>query len=253
MMVAAVSGNWYDVPHKANVLAGIVRVQPEVTLLLTGGRDERLTLPSATALGGEPLSLQQELHERHRIPRARMVLYTGSRITNHNLLAMLFYAKQTLAFERRALVLEVVEEGFLMRRAAAAMHALLERDPTARRALASVRFRSAGAVSFDDLVAVHGGHVDVALALVLGELRRLKLYSRRTAVAGVRSRRNTTAAVDELLLPADAGDLPSPELRREAERLWQQHRHGLYASGSSLLSNRTLLTTLGAVPQQRAM
>ena len=249
LRVATVSGNWYDLAHKASSLADLLHAPSastsnDVILLLTGGRAERLTLPDATVVGGEPLLLQEYMHKAFGVAKARMVLYSGSRITNHNLMAMLHFAKQTLAFERRKVALEVVEEAFLVRRAAAAMRSILDADPEAKKALSSVRFRPAGPLTFDELVAVHGGHADVAFALVLGEVRRLRLYS-----SHAKGRSGGGSSVDKLLLPAEASILPSRTLDAEVDRLWQVHRTGLYASGSALLANRTLLTSRGAAPR----
>ena len=55
---------------------------------------DRVTPPDAVALGGEPLLLQSVLATRYNVSRARMVLYTGSRITNHNLQSVLLFAAQ---------------------------------------------------------------------------------------------------------------------------------------------------------------
>ena len=51
----AVSGNWYDVLHKAPVLARLAAAAPSADLFLAGGRRERLTSAEAAAEGGEPL------------------------------------------------------------------------------------------------------------------------------------------------------------------------------------------------------
>ena len=114
--VAAVCGNWYDVPSKMPILAEMARTSPSLTLLLSGGRDERLTLPEAKELGGEPLYLQSKLFQAYGIERSRQVIWSGARITNHNLRAMLFYAKQTQEFEHQSTRLQILEQGFLVRR-----------------------------------------------------------------------------------------------------------------------------------------
>ena len=90
--------------------------------------------------------LQSQLHELHNVSRSRMVIYSGSRITNHNLRAMLMFASTTHAFERRAVNLQIVEEAFLVRREAAAFRALLNRDSAAASALDSVHIRPVGGV-----------------------------------------------------------------------------------------------------------
>ena len=110
--VLAVCGNWYDATHKADELIKAARRRPQATLLLTGGRAERLTPPEAVALGGEPMLLQSILKQRGIEPR-RMVLYTGSRITNHNLRAMLMYAQSVQSFEKHAINMTIFEEGLL--------------------------------------------------------------------------------------------------------------------------------------------
>jgi hypothetical protein len=131
----AVCGNWYDTTHKARALAKAANHRPQSTLLLTGGRKERLTPPEAVALGGEPMLLQSVLALRYNISRTRMVLYTGSRITNHNLQAINLFASTAHRFERRPLSLQLVEEAFLVRREAAALFVMLRRNAAARRAL----------------------------------------------------------------------------------------------------------------------
>ena len=235
--VAAVCGNWYDVPSKMPILAEMARTSPSLTLLLSGGRDERLTLPEAKELGGEPLYLQAKLFRTYGIERSRQLIWSGARITNHNLRAMLFYAKQTQEFEHRSTRLQILEQGFLVRRLAASMRALLDKDPAAQRAIASLTVRAVGPMTFDGLVALHGGHDEVAFALIYGELKRLTQYSVATNDPNV-----------EVVLSKEAGQLPSRELGDQVQRLWQRNRDGLYASGLKLLANRTLLSAIGAVP-----
>ena len=236
--VLAVAGNWYDLPHKAPVLARLASHRPSATLLLTGGRDERLTPPRAVELGGEPMMLQSQLHELHNVSRSRMVIYSGSRITNHNLRAMLMFASTTHAFERRAVNLQIVEEAFLVRREAAAFRALLNRDSAAASALDSVHIRPVGARSFDQLVNTHGGRVDVALALVLGEVTRLRQYSNASR----------HSADDEVLLPAEAAQLDD-SLSASVDRMLVEQRDRLLSSGRALLGDRTRLFASGAAPR----
>ncbi|EOD39963.1 hypothetical protein EMIHUDRAFT_108728 [Emiliania huxleyi CCMP1516] len=112
----AVSGNWYDVLHKAPVLARLAAAAPSADLFLAGGRRERLTSAEAAAEGGEPLLLGRTLAVLG-VARSRLVVWSGSRVTNHNLRALLHYAKQRREFEPAAPPLRValVEEGFLRR------------------------------------------------------------------------------------------------------------------------------------------
>ena len=237
--VIAVSGNWYDVASKAPVIARIVQRRPRTTILLTGGRNERLTPPSAVELGGEPLLLQSELYQRYNVSRSSMVLYSGSRITNHNLQAMLMFAATAQRFERRAISLQILEEAFLVRRESAALAAMLLLDPTACRPLASLRIRPVGARRFEQLVAMHGGHSDVALALVVGEVLRLRQYSTPVNV--------TAPGLDNVVLSAEAARL-DPRLAGHFEQLLMTHRSGLLASGRALLANRARLFASGAAP-----
>lgn len=174
--VIAVAGNWYDCVHKAPKLGRLHKQRPEADLLLTGGREERLTPLEAAELGGEPILLQRTLSTQQHVDPRRMILWTGSRVTNHNIQAMLQYAKQVHEFTRQTVALTVVEEGFLVRREAASLGTHLRRDPVAQAALAAVRIEPVGAVSFEELVAVHRGRVDLGLALLLGEHDRLKRY-----------------------------------------------------------------------------
>ena len=235
--VLTVAGNWYDGPHKAIALARAAEHRPTATILLTGGRNERLTPPEAVALGGEPMLLQSILSGPiHNISRSRMVIYTGSRITNHNLQAMLMFATTSHRFERRSLSMQLFEEAFLVRREAAALSVLLKRDEAATRAISSLRVRPVGARSFEQLVTTHGGHEDVALALVLGEVERLRQYSNATLQGGS----------GELTLPAEAAFMPG--LESEVDRLLVQHRE-LLRSGRALLADRQRLFSSGAAPR----
>lgn len=125
----AVSGNWYDVLHKAPVLARLAAAAPSADLFLAGGRRERLTSAEAAAEGGEPLLLGRTLAVLG-VARSRLVVWSGSRVTNHNLRALLHYAKQRREFEPAAPPLRValVEEGFLVRREAGEGHTSETRD-----------------------------------------------------------------------------------------------------------------------------
>jgi hypothetical protein len=241
--VLAVCGNWYDVSHKASALARVAHRRSSATLLLTGGRDERLTPPEAVELGGEPLALREALKLKG-VDFKRMVLYTGSRITNHNLRAILLYASSCYAFEQRSIRLQLFEEAFLVRREAAALHVLLRSDPAAARALSSVNFRPVGARTFSALVATHGGLESIALALVHGEVTRLHRYA---SPAG-----NATGGRSEaLILPAEAGRL-HPLLDEQLRTIWARHRDGLLADGQRLLADRALLFRSGAAPRETA-
>ena len=224
----AVCGNWYDVPHKAQALASAISANPDAEILLTGGRDERLTSPKAVEMGGEPLELRAALHERHGVPLRRISLWTGSRVTNHNLLSMLGYAKQLRSWHRRRVRLRIFEEAFLVRREAASLHALLAADPEARGALSGVAFQPVGPTTFGALAASHGQRADVALALLLGEVDRLERYSTRGK---------------QLVLPTDAplaaqhGSQHLVELARSLALLRARPRTAaLLASGAVLYS-----------------
>lgn len=175
--ILAVCGNWYDGLHKAPALARLASEASQADILLTGGRAERLTPARAEAVGGEPLLLQNILTSKFGISPSRVILYTGSRVTNHNLRAMIHYAKQVQEFSQRRLRFNVVEEGFLLRRIAAGVAAQLADDSQASEAIAGFRFFAVGPASFEALVSVHRGCTAVALALVVGEFDRLKRYS----------------------------------------------------------------------------
>ena len=108
--VVAVCGNWYDVPHKAKEVAAAARRLPGADILLTGGRKERLTPASAVELGGEPMLLQRELQEQYAVSPSRMVIWTGSRVTTHNLRTILHYTKQLMEFRRRPAQLLLARE-----------------------------------------------------------------------------------------------------------------------------------------------
>lgn len=234
--VVAVCGNWYD-GRKEVMLARAAALWPNATLMLTGGRAERLTSPAAVAAGGEPLWLQQKLAS-HGVPPSRSVIWSGSRITVHNLRAILAYVQQVHAFEQRKVSLLLLEEGFLVRREAAQLHTLLAADAATRAMLTSVRIRPCGARSFQHLVAAHGGHTSVALALLVGELQRLRSYS---------SPRREGATGDHLVLP-QAVRLGAA-LEAALDRLVAIDRvAALLASGKALLASRDALFRSGAVP-----
>ena len=55
----------------------------------------------------------------------RTIVWSGSRVTNHNLLAALAYAKQVRDFTQRRSDTTFVEERFLVRREAAVEDAVL--------------------------------------------------------------------------------------------------------------------------------
>lgn len=232
-LVVAVCGNWYDVPHKAPVLHKAASLQSSADLLLTGGRSERLTPMDAVEAGGEPLLLQKTLCSQYGIPSKRIVIYSGSRVTNHNLCAMLHYAKQVHEFTQRIVKLHVVEEGFLLRREAAALVSQLREDSIAAAVVADVHFTAVGPQNFQDLVAVHSGRTDVALALVVGEYDRLQRYSNpgtdTTATHGLVRR--------GVVLDAGALDALDTSLRESLLELHERHKDGLLAAGRNVLEH----------------
>lgn len=159
--VLAVCGNWYDLPHKAALLATQAAADLDAVILLVGGRAERLTPLEAEAVGGEPLLLQHTLASEFGLPPRRSVIYTGSRVTTHNLMAMLHYAKQHQEFTGGRIGLLLIEERFLVRRAAATLRALLRADEAARTAIDWVAVEPVGDAVFDDLVRTHRGQTSV--------------------------------------------------------------------------------------------
>ena len=129
-----------DLPHKAQILA---RTPKTTELLLAGPRGA----PSADAerVGGEPLLLQRRLVEKYGVDVRRTIVWSGSRVTNHNLLAALAYAKQVRDFSQRRTDTTFVEERFLVRREAASLAHLLGADAAARDAVASASASTASA------------------------------------------------------------------------------------------------------------
>ena len=248
--VVAVCGNWYDGIHKASLLARAAADLSDADLLLTGGRAERLTPAEAIEAGGEPVLLQQQLRGLG-VAASRLVLWTGSRVTTHNLLAAMHYAKQYREFHQRPITLTVVEEGFLVRREAATLARLLAADADARVAIARVRFRAVGPRRFDALVAVHGGRVDVALALVMGELDRMERYTR----AGNGSTATHGSVLRGAVLPTDAATAGMPSsLASAAASLRARHvaAGGLLEQGRRVLGGLRREETLRiAAPRQR--
>ena len=278
----AVSGNWYDLPHKAGVLANEAHRRPTATVLLAGGRNERLTPPEAVRIGGEPMLLQKELRERFGIEAHRMVLWTGSRITNHNLRFALHYVSMIHGFDRFAqpVRLQLVEEGFLLRRVAAALRGILSNESPS--GLSSIHFLPCGPRSFSGLVmwhigaglsmshqslpfarcalpepsipssphdangptphaqvAAHGGHADLALALVLGEVERLISYAAPTS-----------QLADNVRLPPPSINQSHPELVAAAATLRSRH-HDMLAAGAAKLASPREVFESGAAPTSR--
>ena len=214
--VAAVCGNWYDVVHKAAPLLRLASNLSKMELVLTGGRKERLTSAEAAAVGGEPMLLQRHLVSLG-LPIERSVVWSGSRVTSHNLNAILLYVKQRHEFDRVRVHLIIVEEGFLVRREAATLAKTLEADPSAREAIDSIRFVPVGPRRFRGLMLAHQNRLDVALHLIAGEVRRLSQYSR----AGVGSTALHGTRVHSKLLSAGALlGMPSPA---DLEQLFASH------------------------------
>ena len=248
--VIAISGNWYDGAHKLAPLVRAATQWPSATLLLTGGRAERLTSPAAVQAGGEPLLLRSQLLARG-VVASRLVVWSGSRITVHNLQAMLAYVRQKRSFERARTRLLLLEECVLVRRVAAQLGALLRVDPYAREALEEVRVRPCGARSFRALVAAHGGRADVALAMLLGEVDRIERYSEHEAAGGGSSGggggRGSGSDVGWLVLSPSAR-LGDPALETALRALAVRHARTL-ASGQRLLADRHTLLAAGGLPR----
>mmetsp|Transcript_25655 Transcript_25655/g.58371 ORF Transcript_25655/g.58371 Transcript_25655/m.58371 type:complete len:316 (-) Transcript_25655:334-1281(-) len=242
-------GNWYDIPHKASVLKRALAALPHADLLLTGGRAERLTPTQAVAMGGEPLLLRQALIDSYRLDPGRMVLWTGSRVTTHNLRAMLHYSRQLREFDQRPTRLWVVEEGFLVRREAGTFFRLLQTEENS--SLASVRFEAVGPSSFARLADLHNGHEDVAFSLVFGELDRLSRYT---------ARGNTTTAIhgnvqrSAAILPPNALEGFPPEIAAGVAELRTRFAETLLAKGKRVLEKmgREAMLKIAAPPLQVA-
>ena len=227
--LVAVCGNWYDLPHKAQILA---RTPKTTELLLAGGRAERLTSADAERVGGEPLLLQRRLVEKYGVDVRRTIVWSGSRVTNHNLLAALAYAKQVRDFTQRSTDTTFVEERFLVRREAASLAHLLGADAAARDAVASVRFHGVGARSFAALTRLHRGRHDIALALLLGEFDRLERYA--TAHGNSSTTTHGSRKRTHALLGRGALDGLGVPLRRNLAAIRATHA-ALLAKGRELL------------------
>jgi hypothetical protein len=227
--LVAVCGNWYDLPHKAQILA---RTPKTTELLLAGGRAERLTSADAERVGGEPLLLQRRLVEKYGVDVRRTIVWSGSRVTNHNLLAALAYAKQVRDFSQRRTDTTFVEERFLVRREAASLAHLLGADAAARDAVATVRFHGVGARSFSALTRLHRGRHDIALALLLGEFDRLERYA--TAHGNSSTTTHGSRKRTHALLGGGALDGLGVPLRRNLAAIRATHA-ALLAKGRELL------------------
>lgn len=231
--VVVVCGNWYD-PHKAPLLAQMLAQHPESELLLTGGVRGRLTSRDAELAGGEPILLHSTLKSHFGADPSKMFVYSGSRVTNHNLRSILNYARQVNEFTQRLVRLHFVEEGFLVRREAASLQKLLrDEEKSASAVISGISFVAVGANNFTELMSVHRGSAAVAMALVVGEHDRLERY----ATAG----RDLTAAFGQIshgqLVASGGLDSLAPSLRLAVADLQFKHGDGLLRSGFAVLEN----------------
>ena len=101
-----------------------------------------------------------------------------------------------------------------------------------------------GARTFAQLVATHGGHEAVALALVLGEVSRLHSYSNASAQPPPEG---PELESDNVVLPAAAAAF-DPTLAAQVASLRVRHA-ALLAQGHALLTNRQALFSSGAAPR----
>ncbi|CAK0839280.1 unnamed protein product [Prorocentrum cordatum] len=143
---------------------------------------------------------------------------------------MVHYAKQVHEFTGSAVHFRLVEEGFLVRRAAAALAKEL-RDPEASRAVARVSFVPVGPRGFGELCALHRGSTGVALALVLGEWERLRQYAspgaQTTAVHGsVQRGAVLEAGAADALDPSRPWPPRSPSCGRGGRSCWAPAARG---------------------------
>eukprot|EP00756_Hemistasia_phaeocysticola_P040957 Hpha_TRINITY_DN16891_c0_g3::TRINITY_DN16891_c0_g3_i1::g.149297::m.149297 len=179
--VLTVSGNWYD-PAKASAIASDYRADPSSVILVTGGLG-RLSPSEADAVGGEPFLLRQRLLDLG-VPAAKVLVSSAGAVTNHNLQAILLYAKQVFEFTGKKVRVRMYEEAYLVRRSAGSLSVMLDRDTEARVAVAGVQYVATGSTTLPELVQRHRWVEDVALALVVGEVERLRIYSTDAAPGG---------------------------------------------------------------------
>jgi hypothetical protein len=104
--------------------------------------------------------------------------------------------------------------------------------------------RPVGASTFEQLVATHGGHASVALALVVGEVTRLRAYSNASAAF-----EDEDASFDNVLLPPDAPRM-DPAVARAVDALTARHGNGMLAAGHALLADPARLFGVGAAPRE---
>lgn len=88
-----VAGNWYD-RGKAPKIGELAAQYPGCTILLAGGRAERLTSSRSLQLGGEPLELREVLLGSGQVAASQLVLWTGSRVTTHNIMIWKHFVEQ---------------------------------------------------------------------------------------------------------------------------------------------------------------
>eukprot|EP00242_Pyramimonas_sp_CCMP2087_P009583 CAMPEP_0198217796 /NCGR_PEP_ID=MMETSP1445-20131203/65854_1 /TAXON_ID=36898 /ORGANISM="Pyramimonas sp., Strain CCMP2087" /LENGTH=147 /DNA_ID=CAMNT_0043894607 /DNA_START=447 /DNA_END=887 /DNA_ORIENTATION=+ len=112
-IVIFVSGNWYD-KHKVPEVVALTKRFPEAVVLLTGGVG-RLTDSRSRELGGESLHMREMLIAAG-VPSNRMVIYTGGRVTTHNLQLLAHFLKETVEGRfMHSVTLLAVEESYLSR------------------------------------------------------------------------------------------------------------------------------------------
>jgi len=160
----------------------VLRLLSELTksnAVLSGGRAERLTTVRSVALGGEPLELR-ELLIAEGVSPTRLVLYTGSRVTTHNINLFRHYLNQILEFEpNKVFNLFLVEEAYLIRRIRATALAAFDALFCSGR-IERLEFVPSGAPGVDEMIALHQNHKPLIAAFLVGEIERLFAYSEST-------------------------------------------------------------------------
>jgi len=239
-LVLVVCGNWYDlatdcctIEPKVKVIASAAHTLENAEVLLTGGRCERLTPKHAELVGGEPLLLQQALvRHPYSLPAERIALYSGSKVTNHNLWAAVHYAQQVHAFTRQEVRLHFVEEAYLVKREACGLAAILSelRDSSF---IAGVQFTAVGAQSFEELQRLHKDQSFIALALLIGEYDRLQRYTQ--AGIDVATQTHGSVSTRGAVLAGGAIDDLKPAVRSAIDNLKERHKQGLLKLGEDVL------------------
>jgi len=176
-----ISCNWYD-KGKAPLVYELAARFPSITIILSGGRAERLTSKRSESLGGEPFEMREHLLDYAKsineepIKLSRIVIYNGGRVTTHNIDFLLNYCKQVNEFEKKKTHIIVIEESYLSKRVSATLIGRLQSSNT--NDIISFTTIPSGSRDFKQLSSLHNNLDILSLFWIIGEVDRLNSYSK---------------------------------------------------------------------------